>query len=120
VLDDDQRAAAVDQLAEGGQQLGDIVEVQAGGGLVEDVEDAAGLRGLGGGVGGAHLGQVRGQLDALRLAAGERGGRLAQAQVAEADLVEHGELFQQRVCPAKKRSASFTVICSTSWMFLPL
>ena len=43
VLDDDERAAAVDELAEGGEQLGDVVEVEAGGGLVEDVEDAAGL-----------------------------------------------------------------------------
>ncbi len=46
VLDDDQRAAAVDELAEGDQELADVVEVQAGGGLVEDVQDAAGLRGV--------------------------------------------------------------------------
>ena len=40
------RAAALDELAEGGEELGDVVEVEAGGGLVEDVEGAgAGLRG---------------------------------------------------------------------------
>jgi subtilase family serine protease len=57
VLDDDQRAAAVDELAEGGEELGDIVEVQAGGGLVEDVECGCGLwlrlRAVGVGVGDA-------------------------------------------------------------------
>ena len=42
VLDDEERAAAVDELAEGGEELGDVVEVEAGGGLVEDVEDARG------------------------------------------------------------------------------
>ena len=69
VLDHNQRAAAVDQLAEGRQQLGNIVEVQPGGRFVQDLEHPAGLRGLGVGVGRAHLRQVGGQLDALRLAA---------------------------------------------------
>ena len=35
VLDHDQRMAGVDQPAEGLQQLRDVVEVQAGGGFVE-------------------------------------------------------------------------------------
>ena len=35
---------------------------------------------------------MRGELDALGLAAGERGGGLAEADVAQADLVEDGEL----------------------------
>jgi len=63
------------RLAEGGEELGDIVEVEAGGGLVENVEDAAGLGGLGGGVDGADLGEMSGELDALRFAAERRGGR---------------------------------------------
>ena len=41
VLDDEQGAAAFDELAEGGEELGYVVEVEAGGGLVEDVEGAA-------------------------------------------------------------------------------
>ena len=41
---------------------------------------------------GARCGEVRGELDALRLAAGERRRRLAQAHVAEADLIEHVQL----------------------------
>lgn len=52
VLDDKEGATAFDELAEGGEELGDVVEVEAGGGLVEDVEGAA--AGFGGGfVGGA-------------------------------------------------------------------
>ena len=40
VLDDEEGASAVDEFAEGGEELGYIVEVEAGGGLVEDVEGA--------------------------------------------------------------------------------
>jgi hypothetical protein len=50
--------------------------VQAGGGLVEDVERVAALGAL----------ELGGELDALRLAARELGGGLAEAQVAEAHL----------------------------------
>ena len=46
------------------EQKADVLEVEAGGGLVEDVERAARVA----------LGQLRGQLDPLRLAAGERRG----------------------------------------------
>ncbi len=51
VLDDEEGAAAFDEFAEGGEELGDVVEVEAGGGLVEDVEGSA--AGLGGGFVGA-------------------------------------------------------------------
>ena len=40
VLDDQDAAAVVDQPLEGVEQLGDVVEVQAGGGLVEDEQRA--------------------------------------------------------------------------------
>ena len=40
VLDDEQRAAAFDEFAEGGEEFLYVVEVEAGGGLVEDVEGA--------------------------------------------------------------------------------
>ena len=52
--------------------------MQAGGGLVEDVD----------GVAGGALGQLAGQLDPLRLAARQRRRRLAEAHVAEADVDE--------------------------------
>ncbi len=41
MLDDKEGAAAVDEFAEGGEELSYVVEVEAGGGLVEDVEGAA-------------------------------------------------------------------------------
>jgi len=58
-LDDQDAAAVVDQALESLQQLGDVVEMQAGGGLVENVQRAraGGLR------------KVGGQFHALRLAA---------------------------------------------------
>jgi hypothetical protein len=42
VLDHDHRVALVDQFVQHFEQLGDVVEMQAGGRLVEDVERAAG------------------------------------------------------------------------------
>src|SRR6266702_5981419 len=96
VLDDEQGAAALDEFAEGAEELGYVVEVEAGGGLVEDVEgSAAGFGGgfVSGAVGdGAGGGEVRGVFDALGFAAGERGGGLAEADVAEAYFVEDVEL----------------------------
>src|SRR6185437_2553328 len=97
VLDDEQRAAAVDELVEGGEELGYVVEVKAGGGLVEDVESAAASFGCSfvarATCNAAGGGEVRGELDALGFAAGERGGGLAETDVAEADLVEDVELI---------------------------
>ena len=63
MLDDEQRMAGVEQLAERLQQLGDVFEVQAGGRLVEEEQLAAagGLRGIG---------QMPGELQSLCLAAG--------------------------------------------------
>ncbi len=69
VLDHDQRTATVDQLPKGRQQLGNIVKVQPGRRLVQNVKHAAGLRGLDVGVDRAHLRQMRRQLHALRLPA---------------------------------------------------
>ena len=56
--------------------------MQAGGRLVEDVERPA----------GRDLRQLAGELDALRLAAGERRGRLAEADVVEPDVVQRLQL----------------------------
>src|SRR5712691_434449 len=78
VLDRDHGIPQVDQAVEHRDQPVDVREVQAGGRLVEDVEGTpAGL-----------LRQLVGELDALRFAAGERVARLAEGQVAEADVVE--------------------------------
>src|SRR5450759_2908577 len=78
VLDDDHGVALVHEPMQHLEELVDVGEVQAGGGLDEDVERLA----------GRDLAELGSELDALRLAAGERGGRLAKLDVAQADLVE--------------------------------
>ena len=88
VLHHQHRVAHVAQLRQRFQQAAVVARVQADGGLVEHVQHAAQL--------GADL---RGQADALRLAAGERGGGAVQAQVVQphggeklqppADFIQH-------------------------------
>ena len=105
VLDHQHRVAQVDQPVEHGQQLLDVVEVQAGGRLVEDVERVAGV----------DAGQFGGQLDALGLAAGERGRGLAQRQVAQADFLQAGQQPRRSAGKFSKNStASSTRMSSTS------
>ena len=70
------RVALIDQPGQHGQELADVLEVQAGRRLVEEVD----------GVAGGALGQLAGQLDPLGLAPRQRRGRLAQADVAEPDV----------------------------------
>src|SRR6266852_1772821 len=73
VLDNEHGVAEIAKLLEGAEQASVVAGVQADGGLVEDVEDAAEAR--------ADLG---GEADALGFAAGERGGGTAEAEIAEA------------------------------------
>ena len=87
VLDDDDRVAGLEQLPERAHQLGDVVEVQPGGRLVEHEERAApGQRLAAGARVLRRLGKEAGELQALRLAAGERRHRLAELHVLEADV----------------------------------
>ncbi len=73
VLDDDHRVPLVDQSVDHPEELADVLEVQAGRRFVEHVDGSP----------GRPLLELARQLDALRLAAGEGGGRLAQPHVAE-------------------------------------
>src|SRR6202040_2572301 len=73
VLDDEDGVAERDKALENIEQFADVVEMQAGGGLVENVESAAGLA----------LGEFASELNALGFAAGERGGGLPELYVAE-------------------------------------
>jgi hypothetical protein len=70
------------------EELADVVEVEAGGGLVEEIEGAAGLA----------LGELASELHALSFAAGEGGGGLAEVDVAEADVDEGFELLAGGGC----------------------
>ena len=82
VLDHEHRVALVDKRLQHTEQLRDILEVQAGGRFVEDVDGPAG---------GALL-QLGGQLDPLRLATRQRRGRLPEPDVAEADVDQRVEV----------------------------
>ena len=69
VLDHDDRVAQIDEPVEHVEQLGEVVEVQAGRRLVEQVERAAGVG----------PGELGGELHALGFAAGERRRRSGRA-----------------------------------------
>ena len=86
VLDHEHRVAVVDQPVEHLEQLLDVGEVEAGRRLVEEVERLPGRA-------PRELGR---QLDALRLAAGERRRRLAEVDVAEPDVEQRLELRARR------------------------
>ena len=92
VLDQHHRVALLDQQVQHLQQLPHVLEVQAGGGLVQQVNGPA----------GAALGQLQRQLDALRLAAGQGQGRLPQLDVGQPDVVERGQAAGNRGDDAKE------------------
>ena len=80
VLDDQDGVAQVAQLFEDVNQARGVAGVQADGRLVEDIERAHQPRAERGG-----------QLNALRLAAGERGGEAVEGEVFQADRIEKAE-----------------------------
>ena len=73
MLDHQYGVARLHQPLQNRQQLLHVVGVQAGGGLVQNIDGAA----------GGALGKLRGQLDTLGFAAGQGGGGLAQLHVAQ-------------------------------------
>ncbi len=80
VLHDEDGVAEVAQAQQRVDEAAVVALVQADAGLVEDVEHADERRA-----------DLRGQADALRLAAGERGGGALQREVADADIVEEAQ-----------------------------
>src|SRR6202035_706061 len=76
VLDDDDGVPAVHQAAQHAEQLADVLEVQAGGGLVQHVDGPAGGPAL----------QFGRELDPLGFPAGQGGRGLAEADVTQADV----------------------------------
>ena len=78
VLDDKDGVASVNQTLEHVDELPNVLEVQACGGLVQDVEGLARLLAV----------QLLRKLHALRLAARERGGALAQVDVAQPHVMQ--------------------------------
>ena len=85
VLDDHYSIAAFHQSLEHLNQLVDVGGVQAGGGLVQNID----------GLAGGAFGQFGSQLDPLGLAAGELRGGLAQLHVSQAHVLEGLELVAE-------------------------
>ena len=109
VLDHHHRVARVDQPSEDTQQLADVLEVQSRG-LVEDVQRAP----------GGPLLQLTGQLDALRLAAGQGRCRLPEAYVPEPTSTSVRRCRAIAGSGAKNSSPSSIDMSKTSAMDLPL
>ncbi len=74
VLDDKDGVAEIAKMFERAEEARVVASVKTDAGLVEDIENAAEARA-----------DLRGQADALGFAAGERGGRAVEAEIAEAD-----------------------------------
>ncbi|EAT07204.1 hypothetical protein SKA58_11960 [Sphingomonas sp. SKA58] len=82
MFDHDNAVALVDQRVEDFEEFADVLEMEAGGGLVQYVE----------GVAGGAAGEFLGELDALGLAAREGRRLLADLDIAKADFGEHRHL----------------------------
>ena len=80
VFDDEDGVAEIAQALEDFDEALGVARVQADGRLVEHVERADEMRA-----------ERRGELDALRFAAGERGGEAVEREVVEADFVEESQ-----------------------------
>src|SRR5262249_39413273 len=98
VLDDDHGVPGVDEAIEALEQTFDVGQVQPGCRFIEDVERV--LRAL-------QFRQLSGDLDALRLAARESRGRLAESEIAEAEIVEHLDLLRDHGVSGEERDALF-------------
>src|SRR5262249_35096130 len=92
VLYDEHRVAGVDETLQNTEKPPDIVEMEPGGGLVEDVEEVPTQPGA----------ELSGDLEALRLAARQGRGGLAQAEIAEPDVLEDPESPRQAGCGRKE------------------
>ena len=95
----------IQQLAQGAHQLGDVVEVQTGGRLVQHEERATlGYRLAAGGAALGGFCQETGQLQTLRLATRQRGHGLAQLHILQAHIndglqcADHVAIIRKQVC----------------------
>ena len=84
VFHDDERVASFREAMEQADQARNVLAVQARRRFVEEQERARFAR--------INLGKVADQLEALGLATGKSGERLAHGEVAEADFFQAGEL----------------------------
>ncbi len=98
MLDHQYRIAGIDQMVERVEQALNIGQVQARGRLVQNVEIAPTA---------LNLAQLVRQFDALGLATGDRGRRLAQFEIAHAQALEHAKLVRDDRHSFEKTSRFF-------------
>ena len=117
VLDDQQRVARRDQAPERTQELRDVVEVQAGGRLVEQEQLATLLERTALVIA---LREVTGEFQALRFAARQRRHRLPQPQIVEAHFHQRLQRREHLALAGEElRRLCDTVMSSTSAMLRP-
>src|ERR1700674_3042848 len=97
VLNDEHRVASVNKPVQHGEEHPHVLEMEAGGRLVKDVEGATGVP----------LRKFRGEFDSLRLSAGERRRRLAEVDVAESDIEESLQLLSNARLILEERQRIF-------------
>ena len=85
MLDDEDRVAGIHQALEHAQEAPDVVEVEPGRGLVEDVEDIGSQAGA----------QLRRDLEALGLATRQGGGGLTEPEVPEPHVLKDAQAAGQ-------------------------
>ena len=106
VFDDDERVTGGQQLAQGAHEARDVLEVQAGGGFIEQQQRTA--PGAGGRPGLERVGQEGGNLQSLRLSARQGGNRLTQAQIVEAHIGQRAQgAHDFRVCREQNDSLGY-------------
>ncbi len=110
VFDDDHRVAGFHQAVQYLEKLVDVSQVQARGRFVQDIEGAA----------GGPFTQFPGKLQALGLAAGQRGGGLPQLHVAQPHVRQGLQAGFERRHRPEDFQGLVMVRSSTSAMVRPL
>ena len=87
VFDDEDGMAGIDEALKDIEQDADVIEVQAGGGFVEQEKGGFGIARAGQG----EVGEVADEFEALAFAAGQGVDGLAEPQITETDFLEQLE-----------------------------
>ncbi len=93
VFDDDNRVPLLDEAGEHLQQFGDVVDVQAGRGFIQQIERASGVG----------TGEFGGQLHPLRFTTAQGCGGLTEREVIESDGGERCQRGESSECSRRVR-----------------
>ena len=107
VFDDDDSVAFVDETVEDVGESGDVLLVESDSGFLDEVEIGIGRADVGDL--GAAFGELGYEFEALRFAAGDGGGRLAESEVSQPGFGEELEGFLEFGVGGKKLGGGFDV-----------